>query len=96
MPPGTRDTSQSFMEVSGAGVCVCVWGDHIIVRHMVSPALLPGRGAKGDLSFVYLLCEVLRREKSEVLWVDKGSKLELIGAQEMLSLAPYFGDEHSV
>lgn len=70
--------------------------EHIIFRHMVSPALLPGRGAKEDLPFVYLLCEVLRREKSEVLWVDKGSKMELIGAQEMLSLPPYLGGEHSV
>lgn len=77
---------------------VCGGGgeEHIIFRHMVSPALLPGRGAKEDLPFVYLLCEVLRREKSEVLWVDKGSKMELIGAQEMLSLPPYLGGEHSV
>lgn len=34
------------------------------------------------------LCEVLQREGSEGLWVDEGSKMELTGAQEMLSLLP--------
>lgn len=82
MPPGTGDSS-----VSHGGVW-CVVVGHVIFRHMVLPAFLPGRGAKGDLPFLYLLCEVLQRERSEVLWVDNGSKRELTGAQEMLSLFP--------
>lgn len=39
------------------------------------------------------LYEVVQREGSEALWVDKESKMELSGAQEMLWLLPCFEDE---
>lgn len=39
------------------------------------------------------LYEVVQREGSEVLWVDKESKVERTGAQEMLWLLPCFEDE---
>ena len=41
-------------------------------------------------------CEVVHREVSGVLWADKGSKMELTGAQKMLSLLPCFGGGHPV
>lgn len=64
---------------------------HVVFRHMVLLALLLGRprqGCQRRPPFCIPLCEVVQREGSEVLWVDKGSKMELTGAQEMLSLFP--------
>ena len=66
-------------------------------RHMVLPAFLPGRprlGHQRGPPACMPLCEVVQREGSEVLWVDKGSKMELTGAQKMLSLVPCFGGGH--
>lgn len=64
---------------------------HVVFRHMVLLALLLGRprqGCQRRPPFCIPLCEVVQREGSEVLGVDKGSKMELTGAQEMLSLFP--------
>lgn len=43
-----------------------------------------------------LLYEVVQTEGLEVLWVDKESKVELTGAQEVLWLLLCFEDEHLV
>lgn len=64
-------------------VLVC-GGGHTVFRHVMLPALLLGRPRlgyqRGPPSLVPL-CEVVQREGSEVLWVDKGSNMELTGVQ---------------
>lgn len=57
------------------------------------PSSLAGhdRGTKGGPACGMPGCEVVQREAS-----DKGSKMELTGAQKMLSLLPCFGGGHPV
>lgn len=81
MPPGTRDTSQSLPEGGVWGWCVVFSGMWCCL-----PSSL--QGCQRGPPFCTQLCEVLQRVGSEGLWVDKGSKMELTGAQEMLSLLP--------
>lgn len=53
--------------------------------------LLPGRprqGCQRGTNFCLPLCEVVQREGPDVVWVDKGSKMGLTGAQKMPPLLP--------
>ena len=94
-PLGTRDRSQALTEAAGAGGERTVWFSGM---WCCLPSSLAGHGwgTKGGPPCGMPGCEVVHREVSGVLWADKGSKMELTGAQKMLSLLPCFGGRHPV